>query len=127
MARTIRVLRVPWEYQVKQFLILLRIQQKEDTYQRKKSGEKERQSANTTVIEYIKYQKTSKPSISAGELQAGLLQDGITPTENLPAISTIGDIIRKDLGYTDKRLHVVPEESLTKANQLRTLNYITVE
>ena len=36
----------------------------------------------------------------------------------------ISDILHKDLQFTYKKLHVVPEESLTQANQLRTLNYI---
>ena len=57
-------------------------------------------------------------------MQAYLLRDRICTAENLPAKSTIGDIIRKDLQYTYKKLHVVPEESLTEANQLRTLNYL---
>ena len=89
-----------------------------------KPGWKERQTATPTVVEYIEYKKISKPSTSAVEVQSGLLQDRICTVENLPARSTIGDIIRKDLGYTYKKLHVVPEESLTEANQLRTLHYI---
>ena len=44
--------------------------------------------------------------------------------DNLPAISTIGDIIKKDLHYTYKKLSVVPEESLTEVNRERTLQYI---
>ena len=76
------------------------------------------------MVEYIEFQKVSKPSTTAVELQAGLLQDRICRVENLPAKSTIGDIVRNDLGYTYKKLHVVPEESLTVVNQIRTLNYI---
>ena len=62
--------------------------------------------------------------MSAAELQAGLLRDRVCTVENLPSKSTISNIICKDLGYTYKTLQVVPEESLTEANQLRTLNYI---
>ena len=76
------------------------------------------------MVEYIEFQKVSKPSTTTVELQAGLLQDGICRDENLPSKSTIGDILRKDLRYTYKKLHVIPEESLIEANQIRTLNYI---
>lgn len=89
-----------------------------------KPGGKERHIANQNVVEHIEYEKISKPSTSVAELQAGLLRDGVCNVEKLPAESTIGDIVRKDLGYTYKKLHLIPEESLTEANQIRTLNYI---
>ena len=83
-----------------------------------------RRIANHNVVENIEFQKICKPSTSAVELQTGLLRDGVCTVENLPSKSTISNIIRKDLGYTYKKLQVVPEESLLEANQLRTLNYI---
>ena len=89
-----------------------------------KPGWKERQIASLDVVEYLEFQKVSKPSTTAVELQAGLLQDRICRVENLPAKSTIGDIVHNDLGYTYKKLHVVPEESLLVVNQSRTLNYV---
>ena len=89
-----------------------------------KPGGKERRIANHNVVENIEFQKICKPSTSAVELQTGLLRDGVCTVENLPSKSTISNIIRKDLGYTYKKLQVVPEESLIEANQLRTLNYI---
>lgn len=87
-------------------------------------GGKERTIANPNVVEFIEYQKTAKPSTSAAELQAALVRDRVCTPENLPAKSTISDVLRKDLQYTYKKLHVVPEESRTQANQLRTLDYI---
>ena len=65
-----------------------------------KPGWKEQQIAKSDVVEYIEFQKVSKPSTTAVELQAGLLQDGIHRDENLPSKSTIGDIVHKDLRYT---------------------------
>ena len=87
-------------------------------------GGKERTIANPNVVEFIEYQKTAKPSTSAAELQAALVRDRVCTPENLPAKSTISDVLRKDLQYTYKKLHIVPEESRTQANQLRTLDYI---
>ena len=72
----------------------------------------------------LNIKKIAKPSTSASELQAALIRDRVCTHEDLPAKSTISDILRKDLQYTYKKLHIVPEESLTQANQLRTFNYI---
>ena len=80
-----------------------------------KPGGKERQIANPNVVEHIEYQKLDKPSMTTVELQAALLCDGVCTPENLPARSTISDILRKDLQYTYKKLHVVPKESRTEA------------
>ena len=62
--------------------------------------------------------------MSAVELQATLLNDGVCTVENLPSRSTIGDIIRNDLNYAYKKLRVVPKQSLTETNQIRTLQYV---
>ena len=83
----------------------------------------EREAGSTpAIVEHIEYQKSS--STNTIELQAGLLQDRVCTIENLPARSTIEDIVRKDLQYTYKKLSFVPEESLSQATQERTMNYI---
>lgn len=89
-----------------------------------KPGEKRREIGSPNVVEHIEFQKLSKPSTSAAEIQAALLNDRVCTVDNLPARSTIGDIIRKDLNYTYKKLNVVPEESLTQVNRERTIQYI---
>jgi hypothetical protein len=53
-----------------------------------------------------------------------LLNDRVCTVDNLPAKSTIGDIIKNDLNYTYKKLTVIPEESLTEVVRERTLQYI---
>ena len=77
-----------------------------------KPGEKPREIAKPNVVEHIEFQKLSKPSTSAGEIQAALLNDRVCTVDNLPAKSTIGDIIKNDLNYTYKKLTVIPEESI---------------
>ncbi|XP_028407133.1 uncharacterized protein LOC114529512 [Dendronephthya gigantea] len=88
-----------------------------------KPGGKERHIATQPVVEYIEYQKISKPSITALEIQVALVNDGICNLENLPSRSTISDVLRKDLNFTYKKLKVVPQESLTEENQLKLLHH----
>ena len=83
-----------------------------------KPGEKPREIAKPNVVEHIEFQKLSKPSTSAGEIHR------VCTVDNLPAKSTIGDIIKNDLNYTYKKLTVIPEESLTEVVRERTLQYI---
>ena len=82
-----------------------------------KPGGKERQIATPNVVEYIEYQKISKPSITAFDIQMALINDDICNLENLPSKSTISDVLRKDLNFTFKKLKVVPQESLNEQNQ----------
>ena len=72
-----------------------------------KPGGKETQIATPNVIEYIEYQKISKPSTSAIELQAALVRNRVCRHEKFPSKSTISDILCKDLQYTYKKLHAV--------------------
>ena len=89
-----------------------------------KPGGKPREIAKPDVVEHIEFQKLSKPSTSAVEIQAALLNDRVCTVDNLPAKSTIGDIIKNDLNYTYKKLTVIPKESLTEVVRERTLQYI---
>ena len=89
-----------------------------------KPGGKPREIAKPDVVEHIEFQKLSKPSTSAVEIQEALLNDRVCTIDNLPGKSTIGDIIRNDLNYTYKKLKVVPEESLSEVVRERTLEYI---
>ena len=89
-----------------------------------KPGGKPREIAKPNLVEHIEFQKLSKPSTSAVEIQAALLNDRVCTVDNLPAKSTIGDIIKNDLNYTYKKLTVIPEESLTEVVRERTLHYI---
>ena len=88
-----------------------------------KPGGKERHVATPNVVEYIEFKKVSKPSITAVEIQLALLNDGVCNLENLPSKSTISDVLRKDLNFTFKKLKVVPQESLTEQNQLKSIQH----
>ncbi|CAB4030224.1 Paired box Pax-2a, partial [Paramuricea clavata] len=86
-------------------------------------GGKERQIATPIVVEYIEFQKLSKPSITAFEIQVALMNDGVCNLENLPSKSTMSDVLRKDLNFTFKKLKVVPQESLNEQNRVKSIEY----
>ena len=88
-----------------------------------KPGWKERTVATPNVVEFVEYCKVFKPSTRTFEIQQGLLANAICTPANLPARSTISDIVRQDLQFTWKKLSR-PSESLTHENLLKTLNYI---
>ena len=64
----------------------------------------------------MEYCKVFKPSTRTFEIQQGLLANAICTPANLPARSTISDIVRQDLQFTWKKLSVHPAESLTHEN-----------
>ena len=49
-----------------------------------KPGGKPREIAKPNVVEHIEFQKLSKPSTSAVEIQAALLNDRVCTVDNLP-------------------------------------------
>ena len=89
-----------------------------------KPGWKEHTVATPNVVEFVEYCKVFKPSTRTFEIQQGLLANAICTPANLPARSTISDIVRQDLNSHGKKLSVHPAESLTRENLLKTLNYI---
>ena len=65
------------------------------------------------ALEYIKVQKLRKPSIYSSEIQQRLLLDGVVHPANLPSVSQINKVIRKDLVMTRKKITAIPLESTT--------------
>ena len=76
-----------------------------------KPGWKERTVATPNVVEFVEYCKVFKPSTRTFEIQQGLLANAICTPANLPARSTISDIVRQDLNSHGKKLSVHPEKS----------------
>ena len=65
------------------------------------------------VLDYIEVQKLTKPSIYSTEIQHRLLLDGVVHPANLPSVSQINKVIRKELVMTRKKLTTIPLESTT--------------
>ena len=89
-----------------------------------KPGWKERTVSKPEVVEFVEYCKTVKPSTSTAEIQEALINNNVCDVANIPACSTVSDILTKDLGFTWKKLTVCPKESLTDENLEKSLNYI---
>ena len=65
------------------------------------------------VVEYMELQKLMKPSSYSTKLQQRLLLDGVVHPANLPSVSQINKVIRKELVMTRKKLTTIPLESTT--------------
>ncbi|XP_078357255.1 uncharacterized protein LOC144642138 [Oculina patagonica] len=76
------------------------------------------------AIECIENEKLIKPSIYCTELQNRLVLDGVVHPADLPHISTISYLLRKELLMTKKRIHAVPSESKTQAIEEDTNFYL---
>ena len=74
--------------------------------------------------EGVEYCKTVKPSTSTAEIQEALINNNVCDVADIPACSTVSNILMKDLGFTWKKLTVCPKESLTDENLEKSLNYI---
>ena len=71
-----------------------------------------RPQIDEAVLEYVEVQKVRKPSIYSSEIQQRLLLDGVVHPANLPSVSQINKVIRKDLVMTRKKLlpfHLNPQ------------------
>ena len=64
-----------------------------------KPGWKERTVATPNVVEFLEYCKVFKPSTRNFEIQQGLLANATCTPANLPARSTISDIVRQEGNY----------------------------
>ena len=89
-----------------------------------KPGWKEHTVATPNVVEFVEYWKVFKPSTRTFEIQQGLLANAICTPANLPARSTISDIVRQDLNSHGKKLSV-PEKSW-KSSENFELYYVYV-
>jgi transposase len=79
--------------------------------------------SNLDTVEFIEYSKSIQPSITAQEIQQELLNLG---AERVPALSTINRIIRDKLGYTYKKLQVIPAESEREDIKQRIFEYMAI-
>jgi transposase len=76
------------------------------------------------VLQHIEYIKTQKPSTYGKEIKDKLLDLGVCDNDTVPSRQTISHVLRHELGFTRKRLTVIPEESLTVAAQAKQVRYL---
>ena len=72
-----------------------------------------RPKIDEAALEHMEVQKVRKPSIYSSEIQRTLFLDGVVHPANLPSVSQISKVIRKDLVMTRKKITAIPRESTT--------------
>ena len=77
------------------------------------------------ALEYIEVQKVRKPSIYSSEIQQRLLLDGVVHPANLPSVSQINKVIRKDLVMTRKKITAIPLESTSPETTAAIDDFLT--
>ena len=92
-------------------------------YEKMSGGNKMRTVCTDDVVIYTEYCKQRRPSASAREIQQKLIDNQVCLAQNVPSVSSISRSLREDLGYSLKRLTVVPRESLTNQCNLRLIEY----
>ena len=66
---------------------------------------------NQTVSEYIEVERLMKPRVYGSEIRKRLLIDGVVHPTDLPNISQINKVSRKQHAMTRKKTTAVPRES----------------
>ena len=103
-----------------------------DNFVRRGNSEAEKGGNNTRLARtddvnvYIEYCKKSQRSIYSSEIQNKLVEDNVCLHENVPSRSSISGSLKHDLGYSYKKISVIPQESLTPENENRLFEYLTV-
>ena len=84
-----------------------------------------RPKIDEAALEYIEVQKVRKPSIYSSEIQQRLLLDGVVHPANLPSVSQINKVIRKDLAKTRKKISAIPLEFTTPETTAAIDDFLT--
>ena len=77
------------------------------------------------VITFIEYMKSKSPSIQENEIREKLLEYGVCTHDNLPCKSSIGKVIRGELGMTRKVLQQVPSETTSDRHEALLNNFLS--
>jgi len=80
-----------------------------------------RPKIDEAALEYIEVQKVRKPNIYSSEIQQRLLLDGVVHPANLPSVSLINTVIRRDLVMTS----AIPLESTTPETTAAIDDFLT--
>jgi transposase len=90
-----------------------------------KGGNYDRLARTNNLNIYIEYCKKQRPSTYGFEIQNKLLEDKVCLPENLPSLASISRCLTKDLGYSYKKLSVIPRESQTPEAEEKLIQYLT--
>ena len=89
-------------------------------------GNRTRLARTDDVNYYVEYCKKVQPSIYSSEIQRKLVENNACLQQNVPSCSSIARSLKQDLGYSSKKLSIIPRESLTPENETRLNQYLAV-
>ena len=89
-------------------------------------GNKIRTAGTDDVVLYTEFCKRQRPSVYAAEVQKELIENQVVLPANLPSQASMSRVLTSDLGYSYKKMTIVPKESLTDNAQERLDEYLTV-
>ena len=89
----------------------------------KKSSGRKRSICTNEIIQFIEFLKFSRPSIYAEEIRREIMALGVV---NIPAVTTINDVIRNQLGLTYKKIQAVPAESQREDIKQKTVEFMAI-
>ena len=89
-------------------------------------GNRLRTARTDDVVLYTEFCKRQRPSMYAAEVQKQLIENQVVLPANVPSQASISRVLASNLGYSYKKMTVVPKESLTDNAQERLDEYLTV-
>ena len=89
-------------------------------------GNKKRTARTDDAVLYTEFCKRQKPCVYAAEVQMELIENQVVLPANVPSQASISRVLTSDLGYSYKKMTIVPKESLTDNAQERLDEYLTV-
>ena len=75
-------------------------------------GNKIRTARTDDVVLYTEFCKRQRPSVYAVEVQKGLIENQVVLPANVLSRASISRVLTSDLGYSYKKMTIVPKESL---------------
>ena len=89
-------------------------------------GNRTRTARTDDVVLCTEFYKQNRPSTSGEEIQKQLSENNVVLRINMPSKASISRILTKDLGYSYKKLTIIPKESLTDDAQEKLENYLEI-
>ena len=87
-------------------------------------GNKIRTARTDDVVLYTEFCKRQRPSVYAAEVQKELIENQVVLPANVPSQASISRVLTSDLGYSYKKMTIVPKERLTDNAQERLDEYL---
>jgi transposase len=89
-------------------------------------GNRSRTARTDDVILYTEFCKREKPSVYAEEIRKQLVENNVVLAANVPSKTSISRVLTDDLGYSYKKVKVIPKESFREDIQRKLEEYLAL-